>query len=78
MGAGHHLRVVCRPEYPDGLNFPQLFVAAAVSSIVILLGAELNSEIEHQTSRDSTIGNDMPFGARGAVKLTQLERHKFS
>jgi membrane protein len=38
-----------------------------VSSIVILFGAELNSEIEHQTARDSTIGGDKPLGARGAI-----------
>lgn len=38
-----------------------------VSSIVILCGAELNSEIEHQTVRDSTVGPAKPLGARGAV-----------
>jgi membrane protein len=38
-----------------------------VSSIVILFGAELNSEIEHQTARDSTIHGPKPLGARGAV-----------
>ena len=38
-----------------------------VSSIVILFGAELNSEIEHQTMRDSTIHGDKPLGTRGAV-----------
>jgi membrane protein len=38
-----------------------------VSSIVILFGAELNSEIEHQTARDSTIQGEKPLGARGAV-----------
>jgi membrane protein len=38
-----------------------------VSSIVILFGAELNSEIEHQTVRNSTIEGDKPLGARGAV-----------
>ena len=38
-----------------------------ISSIVILLGAELNSEIEHQTARDSTIGPEKPLGTRGAV-----------
>jgi membrane protein len=31
------------------------------------LGAELNSEIEHQTARDSTIGRPKPLGARGAT-----------
>jgi membrane protein len=38
-----------------------------VSAIVILFGAQLNSEIEHQTVRDSTIAGDRPLGARGAV-----------
>ena len=38
-----------------------------VSSIVILFGAELNSEIEHQTMRDLTIHGDKPLGTRGAV-----------
>ena len=37
-----------------------------ISSIVILFGAELNSEIEHQTARDSTVGGDKPLGTRGA------------
>jgi membrane protein len=38
-----------------------------VSSIVILFGAQLNSEIEHQTAKDSTVEHDRPLGARGAV-----------
>lgn len=38
-----------------------------ISTIVVLLGAELNAEIEHQTARDSTVGAEKPLGARGAV-----------
>jgi membrane protein len=38
-----------------------------ISTVVVLLGAELNAEIEHQTARDSTIGAEKPLGARGAV-----------
>ena len=38
-----------------------------ISTTVMLLGAELNAEIEHQTARDSTIGAEKPLGARGAV-----------
>lgn len=38
-----------------------------VSVIVVLIGAELNAEMEHQTARDSTIGRDRPIGARGAA-----------
>src|SRR6476620_128388 len=38
-----------------------------MSSIVILVGAELNSEIEHQTAQDSTTGHEKPIGQRGAA-----------
>lgn len=37
------------------------------SAQVVLLGAELNSEIEHQTAKDTTVGPERPLGARGAV-----------
>ena len=38
-----------------------------ISAIVILLGGELNAEIEHQTAKDSTVGTEKPLGERGAV-----------
>jgi membrane protein len=38
-----------------------------LSAVVVLIGAELNSEIEHQTSIDSTVGGEKPLGVRGAV-----------
>jgi membrane protein len=38
-----------------------------LSTIVVLVGAELNSEIEHQTAHDSTVGPERPLGTRGAV-----------
>jgi len=38
-----------------------------LSVSVILIGAELNAEIEHQTARDTTEGGRKPLGARGAV-----------
>jgi membrane protein len=37
-----------------------------MSTIVVLLGAELNAEIEHQTAMDSTGDGNKPLGARGA------------
>ena len=37
-----------------------------LSVAVILLGAKLNAETEHQTARDSTEGSPKPLGARGA------------
>ena len=38
-----------------------------MTAMVILTGAELNSEIEHQTAIDTTIGQARPIGERGAV-----------
>jgi membrane protein len=37
-----------------------------LSVAVILIGAKLNAETEHQTARDSTEGSPKPLGARGA------------
>lgn len=36
------------------------------SAYAFVLGAELNSEIEHQTAKDSTTGAPQPLGLRGA------------
>jgi membrane protein len=38
-----------------------------MSAIIVLCGAELNSEIEHQTARDTTVGRPKPLGRRGAL-----------
>lgn len=38
-----------------------------LSAIVILLGAELDAEMEHQTTADTTTGSPKPIGARGAA-----------
>jgi membrane protein len=38
-----------------------------ISAIIVLAGAELNSEIEHQTAHDTTVGPDRPIGQRGAT-----------
>lgn len=37
-----------------------------ITAYVIILGAELNAELEHQTALDSTVGEDRPMGERGA------------
>jgi membrane protein len=37
-----------------------------LSAYAFVFGAELNSEIEHQTARDSTTGSPRPLGRRGA------------
>jgi membrane protein len=38
-----------------------------ISTIVVVLGAELDAETEHQTCRDSTVGPPKPMGTRGAT-----------
>jgi membrane protein len=38
-----------------------------MSAIVVLFGAELNSEIEHQTAADTTVGQPKPLGNRNAT-----------
>jgi membrane protein len=37
-----------------------------LSVFIILLGAELNAEMEHQTAKDTTAGGPRPLGSRGA------------
>jgi membrane protein len=37
-----------------------------LSVVTVLLGAELNAEMEHQTAKDSTNGPPRSLGARGA------------
>ena len=43
-----------------------------MSAIIVLFGAELNSEIEHQTAVDTTVGRRKPLGTRGAVMADTL------
>lgn len=43
-----------------------------ISALVVLLGGEINAEIEAQTRYDTTIGPDKPMGARGAQKADRL------
>ncbi len=38
-----------------------------MSAVIVLLGGELNAEMEHQTARDTTQGAPQPLGSRGAV-----------
>lgn len=43
-----------------------------LSMIVIILGGEINGELEHQTAMDTTTGPDNPMGQRGAVMADTL------
>ncbi|ESX65716.1 ribonuclease [Mesorhizobium sp. LSHC420B00] len=43
-----------------------------ISVIILVVGAELNSEMEHQTAKDTTTGAQQPMGARGATVADTL------
>ncbi len=43
-----------------------------LSTIVVLVGAEIDAEMEHQTARDTTKGPEKPLGARGATKANEV------
>ena len=43
-----------------------------LSAYIVLLGAEIDSEIEAQTRVDTTVGAEEPMGERGAVKADRL------
>ncbi len=45
-----------------------------LTSFFILLGAEINSEMEGQTRKDSTTGKDRPMGERGAYHADNVGR----
>ena len=49
-----------------------------ISAFIILLGAELNAEMEAQTRADTTKGVDKPMGSRDAVKADNLGEAKKS
>ncbi len=43
-----------------------------ISVIILIVGAEFNAEMEHQTSVDSTTGKPQPMGERGAYMADTL------
>ncbi len=43
-----------------------------LSSIIVVLGAEINSEMERQTRHDTTVGPEAPMGQRGAYAADTL------
>jgi membrane protein len=45
-----------------------------ISCVVVLLGAKLNAEMEHQTARDTTRGPESPLGTRGAAMADSVGR----
>jgi membrane protein len=44
-----------------------------LSTAVVLIGAELDAEMEHQTARDTTTGEGKPLGSRGATMADTVD-----
>jgi membrane protein len=45
-----------------------------ISALVVLVGAELNAELEHQTAEDTTVGSEQPLDERGATMADDVGR----
>ncbi len=43
-----------------------------ISTTIVLVGAELNAEMERQTARDTTVGAPKPMGTRGATRADEV------
>lgn len=43
-----------------------------LTAYIFILGAELNSEMEYQTRRDTTVGDDQAVGERDAFVADDL------
>ena len=43
-----------------------------LSVVILIIGGELNAELEHQTARDTTTGLPLPMGSRGAYVADTL------
>lgn len=49
-----------------------------LSLVILIVGGELNAELEHQTARDTTTGAALPMGARGAYVADTLGKAPMS
>jgi membrane protein len=47
-----------------------------ISAVIVLLGGEVNAEMEHQTARDTTEGKPKPLGSRGATMADHVGKAK--
>ena len=49
-----------------------------LTSFIILIGAEINAESEHQTYMDTTVGESVPMGERNAFQADHIAQEKKS
>ena len=68
--------VASSPQYHQAYGSVGIVVLALawflVSAFSVLLGAQVNAELERQTRRDTTAGQEKPAGARGAIAADTL------
>lgn len=60
--------------YGSAATFVVLLLWLFLTAYVILLGAEINAELEHQTRRDTTTGHPKPMGDRAAYVADHVGR----
>ena len=63
----HHVRLTDDPTYGSLGAIFGFMTWLWIAAIIVIVGAELNSEIEHQTEHDTTTGGPRPMGERGAA-----------
>ena len=47
-----------------------------ISAVIVLIGGEVNAEMEHQTARDTTEGKPKPLGSRGATMADHVGKSR--
>ena len=47
-----------------------------ISTAIVLMGGEINAEMEHQTAKDTTEGMPKPLGTRGARMADEVGEAK--
>lgn len=65
-----------QPTYGALAGVVILLLYLWLTAFVVLLGALLNAEMEHQSRRDTTRGRDRPMGQRGARMADTLGRRQ--
>jgi membrane protein len=43
-----------------------------LSTTIVLIGGEINAELEHPTAKDTTEGRKQPMGTRGAKMADEI------
>ena len=55
-------------------HFANVLPDLATDADLLIMGGEINAEMERQTAKDTTVGIRKPMGARGAAVADQIGR----